>query len=187
MTATHDPFPANWDIEIDRVRLRRYLRAKWFLAWVLPLTPIAAFIGLASSRESIAHDAFSWNSVLVTWALGAIAGAAIGMTMAMLGYFLISHRHAARFAESLHVSVDGPFLRIRQRRLETSDDRRLHFRSIVAYTVVQDALMRRYGIAMLQMMTTSGGEGSTIQVPGVMNCLQVRDTLSEVDRLRENL
>ncbi len=187
MTAIHDPYPTHWDLEIDRSRLKQYLRTKWFLAWALPLTLIAAFIGLANSSDVLAQKAFSWSMVLATWTLGALAGAAIGMAAATLLYFLISHRHAARFADSLQVSVDGPFLRIRQRRLEASDDRRLHFRSIIDYAVVQDPLMSRFRIAMLQMTTTGGGPSSTIQVPGVINCLQVRDTLSEVDPLRENL
>ena len=66
-------------------------------------------------------------------------------------------------------------------------DRKLHFRAIVDYATTQDALMRRFDLHALQMTTTAGGPKSTLTIPGVKDCLKVRDILSDVDRLRENL
>jgi hypothetical protein len=36
------------------------------------------------------------------------------------------------------------------------------------------------------MSTAAGGQRSAVNVPGVKDCLKVRDMLSEIDRQREN-
>jgi membrane protein YdbS with pleckstrin-like domain len=60
------------------------------------------------------------------------------------------------------------------------------FRAIVDYAVIQDPFMRYCQIHALQMTTTGGGPTSTITITGVKECLKARDTLSEIDRMREN-
>ena len=65
-------------------------------------------------------------------------------------------------------------------------DRKLHFRSIVDYATTQDSLMRRFGIHALQMATTAGGQNTNLIIPGVKDCLRVRDLLADIDRQREN-
>jgi hypothetical protein len=67
-----------------------------------------------------------------------------------------------------------------------ASDRKLHFRAMVDYAVVQDPLMRLFAISALQMTTTGAGQSSTIIVPGVTHCESVRDLLSQIDRCRED-
>jgi hypothetical protein len=46
--------------------------------------------------------------------------------------------------------------------------------------------MRYFGIHALRMTTTGGGQNANVIVPGVKDCLRVRDLLADIDRLREN-
>jgi hypothetical protein len=180
-----DQYPSHFAIEIDRVRLRRYLRAKWYLSWSLLFLlfsglPMLGFLveeferGIRSNREMV---------VAVAKAVGiALAGSQL---LALFLYRIFSHGVAARWAESIELTVEGPFLRLRQHFLSLTD-RKLHFRSIVDYTTAQDFFMRWFGIETLQMTTIAGGNSSAVNVRGVKDCLKVRDMLSEIDRQREN-
>ena len=181
-----DPYPEHFELEIDRERLRRYLRVHWFLAWMTLFTSFGAVFGMASAIDEFEKNPVNFWVAVSTAAQCTGMGAAIGFGGAVVMYFVFSHYLAARYADALRVNVEGAFLRIRERSLLEFRDRRLHFRSIVDYVVVQGWLMRRFNIAALQMTTTGGGPKSTIQIPGVRDCLQVRDALSHIDRLREH-
>jgi hypothetical protein len=109
----------------------------------------------------------------------------IALLIAVLFYLVSNHRLAWRLAASLEVSVEGPFLRVRQH-LFVLSDRKLHFRSIVDYAVTQDLLMPYFGIHALQMNTTAGGENTNLVIPGVKDCLRIRDLLADIDSRREN-
>jgi membrane protein YdbS with pleckstrin-like domain len=180
-----DPHPLNLEIEIDRNRLRTYLRAKWLVSWAIVLGMFGIMFGLAAIGGILDQGMYSWKAVLLV----SVAAIGIGLVVALLFagalYFTFNHRLAGRFADELRISVEGPFLRIRQR-LVVATDRKLHFRAIVDYAVVQDPLMRLFDIHALQMTTTGSGASSTITVPGVKDCLKARDTLSEIDCHREN-
>lgn len=120
-------------------------------------------------------------------AMAVVAGAAIGFAISFIFAFLIyllrSHRLARRHAENLELSVEGSFLRLRENATVLLD-RKLHFRSIVDYQVAQDSLTRRFNIYVLQMTVIAG---APLVVHGVKDCTKIRDMLSEIDRLRENL
>jgi hypothetical protein len=180
-----DPYPSTLSIEIDRDRLRNYLRAKWLLAWTLPLTTLGAYT-FGDVEKTLADSADASRSDVLLLALRSIGtGIAIALIIALILYFVTSHRLAARLAASLDVSVEGPFLHVRQHGISFSD-RKLHFRSIVDYTTTQDLLMRWFGVFSLQMATTAGGPNTHLLIHGVKDCLRVRDLLAEIDRVREN-
>src|SRR4051812_750524 len=107
-----DSYPANFEIEIDRPRLTMYLRAQWLLGWMLCFGMFGIF--LAMGTASVVTE-LAWCSRL----LSAIAGAftflfclGFSVAIASLPYLIFSHRLAARFADELRVTVEGPFLRL---------------------------------------------------------------------------
>lgn len=180
-----DPYPEELPIEIDRDGLRRYLRLKWGVAWTAPLACFGALFGLAGI-EHFAKGTDSLLGALLALILCGAAGLAGGVLIGLVCYFVFSHRVAGRLASTLAVSVEGAYLRIRQHAFSRSD-RKLHFRAIVDFAVIQDDLMRSTGVEALSITTTAGGNQSTIIIPGVKDCLKVRDLLAEIDRLRENV
>jgi hypothetical protein len=180
-----DTYPPNLEIEIDRPRLTTYLRVQWLLGWICICFMFGFMFAIMAASIAAEH-------VESPWVLKAIAGAAAFficlaacLLLAGLLYFLFSHCLAARFAQELRVTVEGPFLRIHQYLIATTDHK-LHFRAIVDYAAIQDPLMRLFGLHALQMTTTGSGPSGMIKVPGVKECLKIRDMLSEIDRLREN-
>ena len=180
-----DPYPENLAIEIDRPRLQTYLRTKWLLGWVLSLGIFSAFIIFAAICDAIEHHPQSWQSAAIHLAKFTTIGLGSTTLLGLALYLLLSHRRAARFAASLEVSVEGPFLRIRQHTTLLTD-RKLHFRAIIDYSTTQDFLMRRMGLYGLHLTTAASGLASMIDIPCVKDCLRVRDMLADIDRLREN-
>jgi hypothetical protein len=180
-----DSYPRDLEIEIDRDRLRNYLRGKALLSWLLLLGSFGAVIGMAASGRVLEEGMRPWGDVVRILATGLGSGLAAALVLAGGLYVSFSHGVMGRFADALQLTVEGPFLRIRQR-LVAASDRKLHFRAIVDYAVVQDPLMRLFGIQALQMTTTGGGTSATIIVPGVKDCLRAREMLSEIDCWREN-
>jgi len=180
-----DQYPDTFDIEIDRDRLRNYLRTKWLLSWVLGLGFFGGLISFATVGAAIEQGSSSWRAGLMFVAKSVALSFGSTTLLALLFYFILSHRLAGRFAASLQISVEGAFLRIRQHTTVLSD-RKLHFRSIVDYATTQDSLMRRFRIHALQMATIAGGQNTHLIVPGVKDCLRVRDLLADIDRQREN-
>lgn len=179
-----DQYPPTVDIEIDRERLKNYLCAKWLAGWMFPIVFLGTFItfgGLMPALERGVARSEVW--LLVAKYIG--IGLGLSSLLALLLYLIFSRRLAIRYANSLKITVEGAFLRIYQHTTMLTD-RKLHFRAIVDYATTQDFLMRYFGIHALQMTTTGGGLGSTITIPGIKDCLNVRDTLSDIDRLREN-
>ncbi len=179
-----DQYPETLNIEIDRTRLRNYLRAKWLISWVLPLSFFGGLFGF-SNGKALDHGLASRTDAVLLVLRCVGTGIGISLLIALFCYLVFSHRIASRLAASLEVSVEGAFLHVRQHALILSD-RKLHFRSIVDYAATQDFLMRRFGIQSLQMTTTAGGQNTNLVIPGVKDCLRVRDVLADIDRLREN-
>lgn len=178
-------YPSSLNIEIDREHLRNYLRAKWLLAWALPLSFFGGMLGLASISRALDHGLSSRADAIFIILRHIGAGIGISLLIALFSYFVFSHRVASRVAATLEVSVEGAFLRVRQHAAVLSD-RKLHFRSIVDYAATQDFLMRYFHIHALQMATTAGGQNTNLIIPGVKDCLRVRDLLADIDSQREN-
>ncbi|MES2659155.1 MAG: hypothetical protein V4689_11100 [Verrucomicrobiota bacterium] len=180
-----DTYPSTLTIEVDRIPLRNYLRASRLLLWILSLSFFGVMLGLAAGTGYLERNDLKGTDAILGVIKGVTAGLGISWAIALTVYYIFSHRGTSRYANSLEVTVEGAFLRIRQHTTARTD-RKLHFRSIVDYATYQDALMRRFGIHALHMMTTGGGPGSLVVIPAVKNCEEVRDMLSEIDRLREN-
>jgi hypothetical protein len=180
-----DPYPSHFEIEIDRAGLRKYLRTKWLLSWAIGLGLLGAFGGLASAGKAFDEGLKPWTELLAIAARNMAVGLCTGLVLAAGLYLVCSHWLAALYANSLGMSVEGPFLRIREN-WGARTDRRLHFRAIVDYAIQQGSLMRLFAVESLVMTTTGLGPTSTITIPGVKGSLATRDMLSEVDRLREN-
>jgi hypothetical protein len=181
-----DSYPDHFTIEIERERLRRYLRTKYLLSWLLCLGFFGGLFGFASASAAFDRGIESWQAAVVLASKSIAIGVGVSSLIALFVYLLFSHHLASRFASSVELTVEGAFLRIRQHTYIRSD-RKLHFRSIVDYAATQDFLMRRFGLHALQMTTIAGGPTSRINVPGVKDCLRVRDLLADVDQKREHL
>jgi len=180
-----DHYPETLSIEIDRGRLRAYLRTKWLISWALILSLIGGMYGLSCIGSALDGGVASrFDAVLIVVKCVA-KGIGVSLLIALVCYLIFSHRIASRLASSLQVSVEGSFLHVRQH-AATLSDRKLHFRSIVDYATTQDCLMRYFGIQSLQMTTTAGGQNTNLVIPGVKDCLRVRDVLADIDRLREH-
>ncbi|MDR3405196.1 MAG: hypothetical protein P4L99_22060 [Chthoniobacter sp.] len=185
-----DPYPTNLTIEIDRPRLRRYLRTKWLLTWLMLFFFIGGFLsfdmtGIAVQRQHLEPGVETFL-IIKGGSIG--TGACLGV--AVLLYFLFSHWLAARVAANLEVAVEGPFLRIRQGAI-IRIDRKLHFRSVVEYATVQTFLLRKFEMHALLFTTTAyaraaNGLAAGNTIFGIKDCEKVRDTLAEIDALREN-
>lgn len=184
-----DPYPEEFTIEINRPGLARYLRRAERIRIDVVLGTLGAFGGLfyaAAWVERIEASAATIAPLLIPALVvaGAALGALLGTFLTPLVYAVLSRKEVRRQVESLHVAVEGPYLRIRSQSSRTSD-RKLHFRSIVDYSTIQDRLARRCGVELLQLTTMAGGQHTLVLIPAVEDCLEVRDTLAEVDRLRE--
>ncbi len=180
-----DQHPHSLRIEIDRPRLKKYLRLKSFPALLVPIVVFGALIGFSSISKRADGSKIAREEVVFLIAKSFAEGAGVGVGLTLLIYFPFAHPLADRRADTLDVSVEGSFLRLRQHTI-IKTDRKLHFRSIVDYATTQSFLMRWCEVQALQMTTTAGGQNPPILIPGVMDCLKIRDLLAEIDSQREH-
>lgn len=181
-----DTYPQNFPIEIERLKLCRYLRAQAILSWST-LVAVSSVLGAVARTGK--RNAPNLNSVAEVWReflLGLGIGAAVGLLIACLLYLVFNHFSAKRIADSLQVSVEGQYLRVVERAL-IHRDRKLHFRAIVDYACFQGPLMRYCGITGITMHTMAGGYGAVVNILAVKDAPKIRDMLSDIDRLREDL
>lgn len=174
-----DKYPTDFSLEIERPALTRYYRASrrkelaTALLWPFLVGGFVLVLGLGKTLPLGAALFLGAGSCLLLW-----------QAVVALSHLLFIHRQALEEANALHVSVEGPFLRIREGG-KSSSDRRLHFRSIVDYATLSDQTLRRHGIACLRLTTMGGCFDSEIEIAGIRDCLDVRDMLSEIDASRE--
>lgn len=179
-------YPQNLEIEIDRVNLLKYVRFQRFFLWLGFFGFFSFLFGLPVTLNQFeGKEAGGTGAIVSAFAKGFGITIVSGMVMAVMGYLIFSHRQARRYVESLQISVEGAFLRIREYGVGMTD-RKIHFRSLVDYSCTQTRSMERFGIASLQMATTAGGQRTGIAIAGIKDCLKVRDMLAEIDSLREN-
>ena len=143
-----DRYPQDIEIEIDRARLCRYLRLQAALAWFIILVIFSSFIAIGSVSVILdrkGNKIYSLAELGQWWAIVIGISVVSGSLLTVLVYLIFNHFSSKRSADSLHVSVEGQYLRViqgtRYRR-----DRKLHFRSIVDYTCYQGPLTRYCGI-----------------------------------------
>ena len=182
-----DSYAENFEIEIDREPLTRYLLAQHRMAWFY----VMLFVGVCVASIS-ATDYFAAHAALprtaIFWAVGwrflciVVAFQLVGVIGCML-----SARTVTTYVECLLLAVEGPFLRVRKCVVGVERDRKFHFHLLLIYSTKQDTRMKKLGISTLIITTSVGADATrTIEVPGVKDCLKVRDMLSEIDRQREN-
>ena len=117
--------------------------------------------------------------------LGVTFGVSAGLLVSLLLYLIFNHRSSRQNADSLEVAVEGQFLRVTEG-VMFHRDRKLHFRAIVDFACFQGPLMRWCGITGITMNTTAGGLSTIVNVLAVQDAMNVRDTLSRIDRIRED-
>jgi hypothetical protein len=177
----NDTHPKFFEIPLNRPALRGFLRAQGFLLFSVFPGCMGFLIGASRAEDqSRIEKVESLPAILY----GSLVGFSYLFLAGTALYFLFRHFWASRLAATLDVSVDGPYLCIKSNAFFLSD-RKIHFRSIVDYTVVQGGLMRVFGLLALRLSTTIGGPNSSITIYGVRDAVRIRDILIEVDRLRE--
>lgn len=159
----------------------------WYRSWVLALGFIGGLFGLISPIERIENGRTEGiRDIVFQLSLGVLYGILISTVIATILYFIFSHFRAKKISESQALEVEGPFLHVSQNAGFVKQDRKIHFRAITDFSVIEDKRMRRYGIQALHMNTTSGSQTGFIRVDGVKEGDQMRDLLAEIDILREN-
>ncbi|QEG37831.1 PH domain-containing protein [Bythopirellula goksoeyrii] len=181
----NDQYPETFPIEIERDKLCRFYRVQSFIACSIVPFAFGFLFGGASTSKDRQRDFENAEQVWSEFLRGAITGIGWGLLIGATLYFVFGHFAARRWATALEVAVEGDFLRVKEGG-STRRDRKLHFRAIVDYATFQNPLMRLCEIDGILITTTSGGVYSTINVYAVKNALEVRDMLSEIDRLRED-
>ena len=179
----NDTHPENISLEIDRPKLRRYLRLHWLRNWSFALGALGALFGFMPVAHALDEDRHTGEEILSIAVRNIGISLLAGLLLAALLYLIFSHRQAARYARTLAIDVEGPFLRIRYQ-LSACVDRKLHFRNLMDYAVVETPFMRKMGVMELRMTgVTMPGHPPIV---GVKDCAAARDLLAEIDRLREN-
>mgnify|MGYP006282747699 CR=1 FL=1 len=183
----NDPHPHSFKIEIDRDGLRKYLMHSWYRSWVLALGFLGGLFGLISPIGRIENGRVEGvGHVVFLLFLGILVGVLISTVIATLLYFMFSHSKAKRISESQALEVEGPFLHVSQNSDSVKQDRKIHFRAVTDFSLIEDKRMEKYGIQALHMNTTSGSQTGFIRVDGVKEGNKIRDILAEIDSIREN-
>ena len=176
-----DPHPDKIEIEIDRDSLRRCLVARFSFTWALFMMVIM-FFGIAIACSAVSDSGVIRGlQILGWWIVGS-------STACIAGYFIFTHRRVMRVVKDTSICVEGSFVRVRTYDLINGQwhDRKLHFKVVVDYDIIEDDWMRRYQIQYLRLNTLSGGMASAIVIPAVKDCEKVRDLLTEIDQARES-
>ncbi len=173
-----EKYPENIEIELDRKAIRAYLRTSWILPWFLIIGFFGGMFGAARVTEKI--ESVDIPDILMIYLKGIGSGIMVSAVISIILYFIFCHFQTNRLAKNLRIRVEGPFLRITHKGF-TLVDRKMHFRSIIDYSIVEGVLMRRFHIVALHITAI----GARIQVLGIKNCREIRDMLAEIDAIRE--
>ncbi len=182
-----DEHPHTIQIEIDREGLRKYFRKTWLQQWLWGLSIFGILFGVIIPLESIENGKVDGPLHLIQLLLtGAFFGLLLSTSIALTAYFICSHSKARKIADSQTLTVEGAFLRITKQTALMKVDRKIHFRAVIDFSIIEDSRMEKYGIKALQMNTTGGSAQSLLRIDGIKECDKVRDMLAEIDHLREN-
>lgn len=182
-----DSYPREISYAFDRPILLRYLRLRAALFWGVALVSIGLIMGLATMSNHLQRGRGDLAERFAKAVWSPLYGAGGGLVLAAFCYGVLSHGPSRRQAEGCTLQVEGAFLRIRQGGL-LRIDHKLHFRSIIDYSLVDGPLRRRFGLKTLQL-TVAGvavQQGGGLAINGLVNVEQVRDQLAEIDAAREH-
>ncbi|MGB6220638.1 hypothetical protein [Haloferula sp.] len=166
--------PHTFDIKIDRNEFIR-VSAKEEVVTVRLISTLILFVG-ALLVAGVLSDETSKAWVPFANLLGAIAtGVTLAWATGTVYASTIGYRRGSRRADQFRARVEGAFLRI----IDLKSDRKIHFNQIVDYQIDESDSPN---VATLSMNTSSGGR---VIIPAVINALETRDLLAEVDSERE--
>lgn len=191
MNPPSDPRPAEITYTFDHNRLRRYLRLKGLLGWVGALGLLGGFFGFIAAADTLDRHGIPLGEKLRTAAVRTGVGLAGGTAFGAFCYLVLTHRRSAAEASAVSLRVEGPFVRVTSGGI-TRIDRKLHFRSIIDYSLVDGPLRRRLGLKTLVMTVpvgapNVGAPGGLVLLTGLRDCERVRDELAALDAAREHL
>ena len=179
-----DPHPQQITFDFDREALRRYLRLRGLTLWIIGLGGLGSFIGFCTAMDMLQRANTAFPEKLPDALTHFVRLGAGGIVLGLLCYLICSHRQAVSHARSISLEVDGAFVRVREGGLFKTD-RKIHFRSVVDYSLVEGPILRRCGLKTLRMSVPVGAPAGLIQITGLRDCDAVRDQLAEIDALRE--
>lgn len=186
MSTPNTPASAEIVYTFDHDRLRRYLRVRGFILWVGTLAFLGALLGFPAAGRTLDSPRFDVPTKIIAASRAAGIGFGCGALIGAFCYLTLTHFRSSAEARTLSLRVDGPFVRLKTGGF-THTDRKLHFRSIIDYSVVDGPLRRRFGLQTLQMTVPAGVPNGLIQLTGLRDCERVRDELAALDAAREHL
>ncbi len=188
----YDTLPESFPIEIDRERLRRFLRLHCLIGWMVITGFFGFFAGIGTIGDAIKANELrekeGRQAVILSHAtiLRHLAnGMAMGGSIGLVFYLCMGQWTSAAYARNIRLSVEGAFLRV-QSGVFLRQDRKIHFRSIHDYAVVETYFSRLTGVQVLRMNVSGSMQRPWLHIAGIKDCLEVRDMLAEVDARREN-
>lgn len=173
-------YPENIEFEIDRLRLKRYLRISWLFKWIIGVGGTGAFISIFPFLQCIENRMHLGEAT--NYAISINLGA---LLLSVVCYSISSHFRAAQLAKSLKLRVEGAFLVLNSEIGLTKGMRRLHFRAVTDFAVRETFLMEKFGVKELVINTTASPPNSILAIPGLIDCNHVCVDLSKIDSERE--
>ncbi len=183
---TPNAVPEQFEIDIDRAGLLRYMRLQGLVTFIPFFLFFGAFFGLVASIDTLKQmDPHTAGAVISV--LGSRIGIGLGVGFALGAglYLMFIHRGSRLSAQSLSLRVDGMFLHIIRDGI-IREDRKIHFNKITDYAVIDGPLMRRCGIRALSIACAAMRANSLLVIPGVVDAERIRDLLCVIDRERED-
>lgn len=170
----------------DHDRLRRYLRVRGFILWVGTLGALGAFFGFIPAAKKLESSRLDVPTKIIAATQFTGIGFGCGALIGAFCYLMLTHARSASEARTVSLRVDGPFVRLKSGGFMHTD-RKVHFRSIIDYSIIDGPLRRRFGLQTLQMTVPAGVPNGLIQLTGLNDCERVRDELAALDATREHL
>lgn len=170
----------------DSDRLRRYLRVRGFILWVGALGALGSLFGFIAAGKKLESSRLDVPTKIIAAARATGIGFGCGALIGAFCYLTLTHARSATEARTASLRVDGPFVRLKTGGF-THTDRKVHFRSIIDYSIIDGPLRRRFGLQTLQMTVPAGVPNGLIQLTGLRDCERVRDELAALDAAREHL
>lgn len=186
MSTPNTPASAEIVYSFDHDRLRRYLRVRGFILWVGALGALGAFFGLPAAGKKLEISRLDVPTKIIAAARSTGIGFGCGALIGAFCYLTLTHFRSSTEARAFSLRVDGPFVRLKTGGFMHTD-RKIHFRSVIDYSVVDGPLRRRFGLQTLQMTVPAGVPNGLIQLTGLRDCERVRDELAALDAAREHL
>jgi len=186
MSTPNTPVSGEIVYPFDHDRLRRYLRVRGLILWLGALGMLGALFGFVAVGKTLDSRRLGAPAKIIAAARSAGLGFGCGALVGAFCYCVLTHVRSATEARTVSLRVNGPFVRLKTGGF-THVDRKVHFRSIIDYAVIDGPLRRRFGLQTLQMTVPAGVPNGLIQLTGLRDCERVRDELAALDAAREHL